>query len=116
MAQENSFRENLKKEAALQKEQRNTKLQSNGTLADFFLEEFLQMNPIDICDGIFVPCINADGMGGLAGYSKKLRHIALEKFRHMNVHKFLRKFIAKSATCSSYQIEHDWNVNDTSSF
>ena len=41
MAQENSFRENLKKEAALQKEQRNTKLQSNGTLADFFLEEFL---------------------------------------------------------------------------
>lgn len=45
MAQENSFRENLKKEAALQKEQRNTKLQSNGTLADFFLEEFLPMDP-----------------------------------------------------------------------
>ena len=44
MAQENSFRENLKKEAALQKEQSNAKLQSNGTLADFFLEEFLPMD------------------------------------------------------------------------
>lgn len=44
MAQENSFQENLKKEATLQKEQRNTKLQSNGTLADFFLEEFLPMD------------------------------------------------------------------------
>ena len=44
MAQENSFRENLKKEAALQKEQSNAKLQSNGTLADFFLEGFLPMD------------------------------------------------------------------------
>ena len=57
-------------------------------LSSFFLEKFLQMGIRLISVTVSSSaCINADGMGGLAGHGKKLRHIALEKFRHMDVHK-----------------------------
>ncbi len=44
MVQENRFRENLKKETAPQKEQKNAKIQSKETMADSFPEEFLPMD------------------------------------------------------------------------
>ena len=74
------------------------------------------MGTIGICKHILYACVNSDCMCGLSGHGKKFRHISFKEFRHVDVHKLLRKFIAQIAAGGSYQIKHNRYVETGSDF